>query len=132
MKLKIFEYPLEVKQDDLDELNHVNNVRYFNFLQEAAIKHWQAAVPEDIQKSLRWVVKKHEIEYLKPAFLADHLIVKTWIETMEGVSSIRRYEIYKGPHCIVKAQTLWIALNPKTMKPQRVIAEWKETFFSGH
>lgn len=129
LKPKIYEHIVKVVQADIDELNHVNNVVYFNYLQQAAMAHWYSSVPTEISESMRWVVKKHEIEYFKPAFFADQIVVKTWVDNFSGVTSDRHYELYKDNILLVKARTLWVALNPVSMRPKRVPADLWESYF---
>ncbi|WP_341227578.1 thioesterase family protein [uncultured Arcticibacterium sp.] len=126
---KIFPHPILVKKEDLDELNHVNNVVYLSYLQEAAIHHWYSTAPKEIAEAIRWVVRKHEIEYFKPAHEADQLIVNTWVSNFTQVSSERHYQIKRGDELLVKASTLWIALDAKKMKPIRIPASTAESFF---
>ena len=121
---------ITVVQGDLDELNHVNNVRYFDFLQQAAVGHWYCTVPKELSESMRWVVKRHEIEYFKPAFLDDVLKISTWVNSFSGVTSLRFYEIYKNDQLILKAQTLWVAVNPETMQLKRLPNDLWEKYFS--
>lgn len=130
MKPKIYIHSLKVSQADIDELNHVNNVVYFNYLQQAAMAHWYSSVPASLSDGMRWVVRKHEIEYFKPAFLGDELNVNTWVDNFSSVASDRYYEIYKENILIVKARTLWVALDPNSMRPKRVPADLWESFFA--
>lgn len=129
MKPKIYIHSVTVSQDDLDELMHVNNVKYLNYLQEAAILHWYSSVPRSISESLRWVVKKHEIEYFKAAYLNDYLQIKTWVDSFSGVSSDRHYEIYRNEQLIVKARTLWVAIDPITLRPKRLPEDIQQIYF---
>ena len=126
---KVFEHIVKVVATDIDELNHVNNVVYFTYLQQAAMAHWYSSVPIELSDSMRWVVKKHEIEYFKPAVLDDEIIIKTWVENFSGVTSDRHYEIYKNDILLVKARTLWVALDPVSMRPKRVPADLWERYF---
>jgi acyl-CoA thioesterase FadM len=48
LKPKIYEHIIKVAEADIDELNHVNNVVYFNYLQQGAMAHWYSSVPSDI------------------------------------------------------------------------------------
>lgn len=128
---KIYSHPISVKKEDLDELNHVNNVVYLSYLQEAAISHWYSTAPKEIAEAIRWVVRKHEIEYFKPAHETDQLTVNTWVSNFTQISSERHYEIKRGEELLVKASTLWIALDAKKMKPTRIpISEIKSFFES--
>jgi acyl-CoA thioester hydrolase len=127
---KVFEHIVRVQASDIDELQHVNNVVYFTYLQQAAMAHWYSSVPTQLSDSMRWVVKKHEIEYFKSAVLDEEIIVKTWVENFSGVSSDRHYEIYKSDILLVKARTLWVALDPVSMRPKRVPADLWEKYFA--
>ncbi len=127
---KVFEHIVKVEVADIDDLQHVNNVVYFTYLQQAAMSHWYTSVPIELSDSMRWVVKRHEIEYFKPAVLDDEIIVKTWVENFSGVSSDRHYEIYKSDILLVKARTLWVALDPVSMRPKRVPADLWERYFA--
>lgn len=126
---KVFEHIVKVVATDIDELNHVNNVVYFTYLQQAAMAHWYSSVPTELSDSMRWVVKKHEIEYFKPAVLDDEIIIKTWVENFSGVTSDRHYEIYENDILLVKARTLWVALDPVSMRPKRVPVDLWERYF---
>ncbi len=129
MKSAVYTHLLKVIPEDLDELNHVNNIIYLRYVQDAAINHWYSAVPKNISDALRWVVRRHEVDYLKPAFGGDVLHVKTWVEAFTGVTSDRHCEIYRGDELLVKSRTLWVALDAQTLKPRRVGTEVTEHFF---
>ncbi len=124
----IHSFAVKVKPEDLDELNHVNNVVYISYLQEAAISHWYSTVSKEVSDKIRWVVRKHEVEYLKPAVANDELTVRTWVSKFTAISSERHYEIKRGEELLVKAFTLWIALDADTMKPKRLPAGIYESF----
>lgn len=127
----VFSESRTVVKQNLDELNHVNNVVYLEFLQDVAIHHWHTAAPAQTIESLRWIVRKHEIEYLKPARLNDVLEVKTWVESFSGVTSHRFYEISIDGVIIVKANTIWIAIDPVSQKPKRLSNDIMSYFFEG-
>lgn len=126
---KKFSHTISVKKEDLDELNHVNNAVYLSYLQEAAIAHWYSKVPKEVAEGIRWVVRKHEIEYFKPAHEKDQLIINTWVSNFTQVSSERHYEIKRGHEVLVKASTLWIALDAQKKKPIRLPDGIAESFF---
>lgn len=70
---------ITVEPEHIDILNHVNNVVYLGWVQDAAISHWGVIAPVEMQQAMFWVVRRHEIEYLRPAFLGENLVVTTWI-----------------------------------------------------
>jgi acyl-CoA thioester hydrolase len=122
-------HEIVVQESHLDELNHVNNSVYLQFIQEAAMQHWYSHVPKTITDSLRWVARRHEIDYLKQAFLGDRLQIKTWVEAFSGVSSDRRCEIYRGEELLTKSKTQWVALDFPTLRPKRISPEIEHYFF---
>lgn len=117
MNNKIFEYNYTVKPADIDQFNHVNNVVYLQWVQEAATKHWSKLIENKDFVGYFWVVGRHEIDYIRPAFLNDELVIKTWIGKTEGTHSIRHVEMYKDNKVIAKTKTTWRLLDAKTYKP---------------
>lgn len=129
MQSKIYFHKHTVSPADLDEMNHVNNIVYLKFMQEAAILHWYSLASEETIGSMRWVARRHEIDYLKQAFLGDELIVKTWVSEFSAVSSVRHYEVLKGSELIAKAITQWVALDSQTLRPKRLTSAIISLFF---
>ena len=42
-----------------------------------------------------WVVREHRIEYLLPAFSGEEIEIKTWVENVRRVRSLRKYEFVR-------------------------------------
>lgn len=120
--MKVFEQVITVKTEHLDELHHVNNVVYLQWVQDVATAHWQSLASAEIQKKYAWVVLKHEIEYFSPAFLDDIITARTWVHQSEGVRSERHVELInqKTSKLLVRAKTIWCLLDAQTMKPRRI------------
>ncbi len=115
-----FSFELTVASEDIDTLNHVNNVVYLKWINEASTKHWDQLSNNKINQAYSWVALRHEIDYLRPAFLNDLITVKTWIGETSGVKSIRYVEIYSNEQLLTKAKTTWVLLDAKTMRPKRI------------
>lgn len=49
-----FELAISVSPSDIDQLGHVNNVRYVQWVQDAAVAHWKTVAPPDTQQKLLW------------------------------------------------------------------------------
>lgn len=118
-----FSFSLIVNQNDLDALNHVNNVTYLQWVQTVAEKHWSAICNTEIDNKYVWVVIRHEIDYFLPAKLHDEITVTTYIGDSYGVKSERFVEIKKADKLLAKAKTTWCLLDKNTMKPVKVPAE---------
>jgi len=128
--MNTLEKEIIVSKNDLDELNHVNNVIYIHWVQEIAKNHWKSLVSSEIIKNYYWVLLEHQIKYLHPAFLGDKIILKTYIEKTEVVKSNRIVEIYNTDtnKLLVTSKTIWCLINAKTKKPNRITDEIREAF----
>ena len=117
-----YQHLIKVTTDDIDELGHVNNVVYVRYVQEAASAHWNSVTSEEIRSQNVWVVMRHEIDYVSPAFAGDELLATTWVGETNGVRSARHVEITQknSGKVIVKAKTLWCQLDAVTFKPKRI------------
>ena len=62
-----FEQTLTVTSDHLDELQHVNNVQYLQWVQDIAGAHWQHLIRDNPTEFGLWVVRSHHIEYKRQA-----------------------------------------------------------------
>lgn len=123
--MKVYEYQITVSEKDLDELNHVNNVVFVQWVQDIAASHWLSVSTAELRKKYSWVVLRHEIEYTGAAFLHNVLRVKTWVQHSAGVRSERHVEFYnlKTNRLLVRAKTIWCLLDAITLRPKRIEAD---------
>ncbi|NAS30853.1 acyl-CoA thioesterase [Flavobacteriaceae bacterium R38] len=123
--MKIYTKEIVVKESDLDEMQHVNNVQYLYWVQDAAKEHWQKLASKTLQETYLWVVLNHNITYKNAAILNDKLIIKTYVKESSGVTSARIVEMYEADSqkLIVNTETKWCLLNAKTKKPVRIPEE---------
>jgi acyl-CoA thioester hydrolase len=113
---KIFIIPQAV----IDENGHVNNVAYVQWMQDIAVEHYAALGGIEIQgPDATWVVREHKIEYLLPAYAGEQMEVKTWVENIRRVRSLRKYEFMRrSDHkVLVKGETDWVFVDTKTGRP---------------
>jgi acyl-CoA thioester hydrolase len=122
---KKFTINLFVPKNDIDEMGHVNNVVYVRWVQEVAAAHWASRAPLQLREKYMWVVFRHEIDYINPAFEGDQLTVATWVEDSKGPRFERYSEIIneKTGKILAKAKTTWCMLDSATMKPKRMDEE---------
>ena len=128
--MKTLEQEISVSKNDLDDLNHVNNVIYIQWVQEIAKNHWKSLVSDEIKDNYYWILLEHQIKYLNPAFLNDKIRLKTYIDKNEGVKSVRIVEIYNKDtnKLLVSSKTMWCLISAKTNKPCRITGEIREAF----
>ena len=128
--MQSLEKQITVTKDDLDELNHVNNVRYVQWVNDIAIDHWQQAATPEIINDYFWVLVSHQINYKSSAVLGDEIILKTYILKNEGASATRIVEMYNKltQKLIVKSETHWCLIQQKTNRPTRITEAIKNLF----
>jgi acyl-CoA thioester hydrolase len=123
--MKIYEQILQVKPDDLDELNHVNNIRYIQWVNDIAKAHWTKLATQDMLQNYFWVLINHHITYKSQAVLNDNILLKTFVKSSEGVTSTRIVEIYNNDtqKLLATSETKWCFMDAKTKKPARITSE---------
>jgi acyl-CoA thioester hydrolase len=127
---QIFEYSFRVSQHDIDRLGHVNNVVYLRHAQDAAIAHWNSSVTDELRDGLLWIVRRHEIDYWRPAFEDDKLVARTWIGAASGATLERFIEISRPADSalIASVRSVWVAVDPETRRPRRVTESLRALF----
>ncbi|MDR3763482.1 MAG: acyl-CoA thioesterase [Acidobacteriota bacterium] len=127
-----FELAITVQPADIDGLGHVNNVVYVRWIQDVAIAHWSTLATAAEQQRLLWVITRHEIDYLRPAFAGDDLIARTWVGEAQGMSFPRHTELVRrtGRKVLARAKTLWCPVDAKTLRPMEPGAEIRARFSS--
>lgn len=116
----VFTLKIKVSSEDIDTLQHVNNLVYVKWMDKIATEHYAFLTKDNPLPQYVWVVTRHEIDYLKQAVLGDEITVKTWVGETKGITSIRFMNFYKDNTLLVKAKTVWVMLDSKTFKPKRI------------
>ena len=117
------QYSIKVSKRDIDILNHVNNLVYLKWVNDASEKHWAILSNEEINRQYYWVCLRHEIDYLGEAYFDDEITVITWVGESRGVKSKRYVVIVKNNKVIAKAKTTWCLIDIITKKPTRINSE---------
>jgi acyl-CoA thioester hydrolase len=118
----VFTLSLRVPPEDIDRMGHVNNVAFVRYVQDAAAAHWLSLAPAYLQAAYVWVVRRHEIEYLKPGRPDDELLIRTWVVEPSGATWDRFTEITRPADdtLLVEARTVWVLLDAVTGRPRRI------------
>jgi acyl-CoA thioester hydrolase len=104
----------------IDENGHVNNVAYVQWMQDIAIEHYASIGGIEAQgKEATWFVHQHKIEYLLPAFAGEEIEIRTWVEDIRRVSSLRKYEFVRKSDgkLLVRGETDWVFVDTRTGRP---------------
>lgn len=120
-----FSHPLHILPEDIDELDHVNNVVYVKWVQETALAHWHQVADELFRSQFAWVLLRHEIDYRQPAFLGDPVAGYTWVGKSEGPKFERFVALVNAEtgKILAQSKTLWCLLDAQTLRPRRIESE---------
>ena len=124
---KIFIIP----ESAIDKNGHVNNVVYVQWMQDIAVEHYASIGGIAAQgPDSTWVVREHRIEYFLPTFLGEEIEIKTWVENIRRVRSLRKYEFIRkvDGKVLVKGETDWVFVDIKTGSPHAIPEEVSNVF----
>jgi len=103
----------------------VNNVRWLAFVGELAAAH--AVMHGSDLAALRaqgalWIVRRHELDYHRPALPGEEIVEETWVEKMTGAKSERhsRFTRASDGALLLGAVTIWAYVDAKTLRPTRI------------
>ncbi|MGD8862786.1 MAG: thioesterase family protein [Myxococcales bacterium] len=128
-----FRLELDVADDDLDELGHVNNAVYVRWLQDVAWAHSRAVgfgLPEYTALGGVFVVRRHEIEYLLPAGKGDRVQLITHVAWWKGATCERHTQVRRASDgaLLARARTLWAYVSLDGGRPRRIPKPVLEAF----
>ena len=127
----VYSKTITIPYTAIDENGHVNNVTYVQWMQDIAVEHYSSIGGVEIQgQDATWVVREHKIEYLFPAFAGEELEIRTWVENIRRVRSLRKYEFVRKSDrkMLVRGETDWVFVDVKTGAPRAVPREVAKIF----
>jgi len=127
----VYSKTYKIPKSAIDENGHVNNVAYVQWMQDIAVEHYSSIGGVIAQgPTATWVVREHKIEYLLPAFAGEEIEIKTWVENVRRVRSLRKYEFVRKTDgkVLVRGETDWVFVDVKTGAPRAIPEEVSRVF----
>lgn len=117
---------------DIDELGHVNNAVWVQWIQEIAVAHWDAVAPEEHRQAYIWVVTRHEIDYRGNVTEGQRVTGETWVpEAPRGARFDRHVRFVDAAgRTVVEAVTTWALLDRASGRLLRVRPEIAAPFLA--
>ena len=111
--------------EHIDELGHVNNAVWVQWIQQVAVAHWDAVADAAHRDAYYWVIVRHEIDYLRAAVAGDRITARTWVGDAPQGARFDRHMEFIGPDrkVYVRAKTQWAIIDKEAGRPIRVPAE---------
>ena len=127
----VYSKTYKIPKSAIDENGHVNNVAYVQWMQDIAVEHYSSIGGVIAQgPTATWVAREHKIEYLLPAFAGEEIEIKTWVENVRRVRSLRKYEFVRKTDgkVLVRGETDWVFVDVKTGAPRAIPEEVSRVF----
>ena len=108
--------------EHIDELGHVNNAVWVNWIQDMATAHWEAVAPLAHKQAYVWVVTRHEIDYRGNIAQGESVDAETFLpEGPTGARFDRRVDFTNAAgKIIVSAKTTWALIDRASGRLMRV------------
>lgn len=121
----IFDLQLEVCPEHIDQLGHVNNVIYVQWMQDVATRHVDVlglGLKQYLELNHAMVAVEHHVQYRKAAFEGDQLVLRTWLDAIDSLYLSRQYVFYrpKDQSILFVAKTKWACVEISTGRPKRM------------
>ena len=128
-----FELNFTARPEHIDELGHVNNAVWVQWIQQIAVAHWEALADRAHRDAYFWVVVRHEIDYLRAAHEGDRITARTWVGEAPRGARFDRFVEFTGADgkACVRARTQWAIVDKASGRPIRVPPEVIAPFISG-
>jgi acyl-CoA thioester hydrolase len=129
---RFFRWEFEIPPEAIDDNRHVNNVQYVQWMQDVAISHATYTGGTAAANAVGgvWFALSHHIDYASPAFEGEHLLVVTWIVSLQRVRSRRRYCFLRATDLTIlaSAESEWVFVNAKTGRPRGIPSDVASCF----
>jgi len=119
---------MTVPFSDIDMMGHVNNARYFTYLETVRAEHMYNLTKGKDADGLGVIIARAEIDYKAPARWLDALIVKMRTIAVGNSSWTYEYEIFdeKNNWVIAVGKTVQVAYDYRTRTPIPIPPDMKE------
>jgi acyl-CoA thioester hydrolase len=116
---------LTAEPEHIDELGHVNNAVWVQWIQQVAVAHWYSVASPEHNDAYYWVVVRHEIDYLRAAVEGDVVTGRTWVGEAPKGARFNRHMEFVGADgkVLVRANTQWAIIDKAAGRPIRVPPE---------
>lgn len=116
----MYRHSIEVAENDIDHMGHVNNSVYLTWVQDAVVQYWETVAPAEAVAKHLWVALKHEITYRKPTFLDDQVFAEVIADRVQGARAFFTTMIRRGEDVLAEVKSCWCCLDAATHRPVRL------------
>jgi acyl-CoA thioester hydrolase len=114
----------QVAWEDVDPAGHVNNAKYFSYIEEAGIQaaaQFGVLMSDFLEQGFGSVARKTRIEYKQQVRLGEDLEITTFLTDIRGASATRHFILRRAADqaLVAQAYVLWVYIDINTGRPVR-------------
>jgi acyl-CoA thioester hydrolase len=124
-------YLCHVRFSDVDVYGHVNNVKYFEYFQEARLAFLSSLAGGRLDPELSLVLASLDVDYRRPVlFRPEPYVIETWVDRV-GTSSFRlAAEISDDGHLLSRARGVLVAFDLEQQRSRPLAGPERERLLS--
>lgn len=127
-----FTQPVRVESAHIDGLNHVNNAVYVQWCESIAWAHSQAlglGLPDYQRLDRAMAIRRAEYDYVKPALLADNLVLATWLTSSDGrLNMTRQFQLLRGAETLLRGHWNLVCIEMSSGRARRFPDEFLRVY----
>jgi acyl-CoA thioester hydrolase len=114
----------QVAWEDVDPAGHVNNAKYFSYIEEAGIQaaaQYGVLMSDFLEQGFGSVARKSRIEYKQQVRLGEQLEITTYLSDVRAASATRHFILRRaeGQSLVAQAYVLWVYIDILSGRPAR-------------
>lgn len=120
-------YACHTRFSDVDVYGHVNNVKYFEYYQEARVSMMSAMAGADGAGRLPVVVASLRVDYKRPIlFRTDPYVIESWVNRVGNSSFAISAEIKDGDTVLSRAEAGMVTFDLETQRARPLTSHERE------
>ena len=117
-----FSVDVQVRYQDLDTLQHVNNAVYVTYFEMARTSYLDAILDIPVD-SFAFVVASLSIDFERPVTMGDDVVASVAVTELGTSSWTMAYEIRANDEVAATGETTLVFVDPETKRPTEIPAE---------
>ncbi|HLN79218.1 MAG TPA: thioesterase family protein [Nocardioidaceae bacterium] len=114
-------YQCRVRFSDVDIYGHVNNVKYFEYYQEARLAYLTSLGRDEQERRFAVVVARVNVDYKRPIlFRSEPYTIESWVSRVGNSSFDLSAEIKDGDTVLSRADAVLVTFDLKTQTARKL------------
>lgn len=110
-------YQCRVRFSDVDVYGHVNNVKYFEYFQEARLAFFLGLGRDESDDAFAVVVARVDVDYKRPIlFRSEPYPIESWVSRVGNSSFVISAEIKDGDTVLSRADATLVTFDVKSQR----------------